>query len=172
MRADDPAGDGIGTQRYPRWMRCPECGFESSRVIDSRPSEEGGAIRRRRECESCAVRFTTYERIEAARRVRKRSGIVEPFSSAKLAGGLRAALAERPVPETAIEDIVATIQSALFVGSAPIESSAIGSMVMEHLKALDAVAYLRFASVYEDFEGAEDFEQALADLGEPVEFVD
>ena len=159
-------------QGYPDRMRCPECGFESSRVIDSRPSEEGASIRRRRECEDCAFRFTTYERSESARRVRKRSGRIEPFDTTKLTAGLRAALAERPVPEDAIDEIVTRIQSVVFAGFGPIESSAIGSMVLEGLKELDTVAYLRFASVYEDFEGAEDFEQALAELGEPVELAD
>ena len=161
-----------GGQRYPRWMRCPECGFDSSRVIDSRPSEEGVAIRRRRECESCSARFTTYERTEVTRRVRKRTGVIEPFDTSKLTAGLRAALAERPVPETAIDDIVGAIETRLFIGAAPVESSAIGAVVVEHLKDLDTVAYLRFASVYEEFEGAQDFEQALAELGETVDLAD
>jgi transcriptional repressor NrdR len=153
-------------------MRCPECGFDSSRVVDSRPSEEGVAIRRRRECESCSARFTTYERTEVNRRVRKRNGSVEPFDTAKLTAGLRSALAERPVPETAMDDIVSSVMGRLFVGSVPVESSAIGNVVLEHLKELDTVAYLRFASVYEEFEGAEDFEQALAELGEKIELAD
>ena len=153
-------------------MRCPECGFDSSRVVDSRPSEEGVAIRRRRECESCSARFTTYERTEVNRRVRKRNGSVEPFDTAKLTAGLRSALAERPVPETAMDDIVSSVMTRLFIGSAPVESSAIGNVVLEHLKELDTVAYLRFASVYEEFEGAEDFEQALAELGEKIELAD
>jgi transcriptional repressor NrdR len=106
------------------------------------------------------------------RRVRKRTGVVEPFDASKLAAGLRAALAERPVPETAIGDIVAAIERRLFTGAAPVESSAIGTVVVEHLKELDTVAYLRFASVYEEFEGAEDFEQALAELGETVDLAD
>lgn len=153
-------------------MRCPECGFESSRVVDSRPSEEGVAIRRRRECESCSARFTTYERTEVNRRVRKRNGSVEPFDETKLTAGLRSALAERPVPDTAIGDIVSSVMTRLFVGSTPVESSAIGNVVLEHLKEFDTVAYLRFASVYEEFEGAEDFEQALAELGEKIELAD
>jgi transcriptional repressor NrdR len=153
-------------------MRCPECGFDSSRVIDSRPSEEGVSIRRRRECESCAFRFTTYERTEAVRRVRKRSGRLEPFDSAKLSAGLRSALAERPVPENAIDDLVTRVEAVVFAGAGPIESSTIGALVLEGLKELDTVAYLRFASVYEDFEGAEDFEQALAGLGETIDLAD
>lgn len=161
-----------GGQLYSREMRCPECGFDSSRVIDSRPSEEGVAIRRRRECESCSVRFTTYERIEISRRVRKRNGVIEPFDASKLTAGLRAALAERPVPDTAIDEIVRAIEARLFSGSVPVESSAIGAVVLEQLKEIDTVAYLRFASVYEDFEGAEDFEHALAELGEAIEVTD
>ncbi len=106
------------------------------------------------------------------RRVRKRNGFIEPFDSSKLMAGLRSALAERPVPETAIDDIVSTVMDRLFVGSAPVESSAIGTVVLEHLKELDPVAYLRFASVYEEFEGAEDFEQALAELGDKIELAD
>lgn len=153
-------------------MRCPECGFDSSRVIDSRPSEEGVAIRRRRECESCAFRFTTYERSEVARRVRKRSGRLEPFDTAKLSAGLRSALAERPVPGHAVDDIVTKVESTVFAAVGPIESSTIGALVLEGLKELDTVAYLRFASVYEDFEGAKDFEQALAELGETVDLAD
>jgi transcriptional repressor NrdR len=129
-------------------------------------------IRRRRECESCSARFTTYERTEAIRRVRKRNGSVEPFDTSKLTAGLQSALAERPVPDTAMDDIVSTVTSRLFVGSTPVESSAIGTVVLEHLKDLDTVAYLRFASVYEEFEGAEDFEQALAELGEQIELAD
>ena len=130
------------------------------------------AIRRRRECESCSARFTTYERTEVTRRVRKRSGTIEPFDTAKLTAGLRSALAERPVPETAIDDIVSSVIDRLFIGSAPVESSAIGNVVLEHLKELDTVAYLRFASVYEEFEGAEDFEHALAELGEKIDLAD
>jgi transcriptional repressor NrdR len=141
-------------------------------VVDSRPSEEGVVIRRRRECEACSARFTTYERIEVTRRVRKRNGSVEPFDTAKLTAGLRSALAERPVPETAMDDIVSSVMDRLFNGSASVESSAIGTVVLEHLKELDTVAYLRFASVYEEFEGAEDFEQALAELGERIELAD
>lgn len=167
--------------RSQRWqvtsgsVHCPECGFESSRVVDSRPSEEGVAIRRRRECESCSVRFTTYERTDAVRRVRKRSGRLEPFSAAKLRVGLRSALADRPIAEATINDIVESIEvstMAAGAGSGPIESSEIGSMVLRALKDLDTVAYLRFASVYEDFEGAKDFEQALAELGDTAELAE
>lgn len=149
-------------------MRCPECGHESSRVVDSRPVDEGAAIRRRRQCESCTIRFTTYERMEV-RRVKKRSGALQPFDSSKLRAGLESALADRPVPPAGIDDIVDAIEASVLVGSGPIESSEIGGLVLQHLKELDAVAYLRFASVYEDFEGAEDFEQALAELGERVD---
>lgn len=110
--------------------------------------------------------------MESVRRVRKRSGRLESFDAAKLNAGLRAALAERPIAESAIDDIVSHIEAAVGAGSGPIDSSDIGSMVKDHLRDLDTVAYLRFASVYEDFVGAEDFEQALAELGETVEVSD
>ena len=158
--------------RYHRRMRCPDCGFESSHVVDSRPSEEGSAIRRRRECERCSFRFTTYERTDHARRVRKRNGQVERFDAAKLTAGLRAALAERPVTDVMISDVVRAIETRVLAGTGHIESATIGAMVMDQLRDVDTVGYLRFASVYEDFEGVEDFEQALADLGDPVEVAD
>lgn len=153
-------------------MRCPECGHESSRVVDSRPADDGAAIRRRRQCESCEGRFTTYERMESVRKVRKRSGFLQPFDPSKLRAGLESALADRPVSQPGIDDLVESIEATVLAGSGPIASSEIGSLVLRHLKELDAVAYLRFASVYEDFEGAEDFEQALADLGERVDVSD
>lgn len=153
-------------------MRCPECGFESSRVVDSRPSEEGSAIRRRRECDDCGSRFTTYERTDTARKVRKRSGRIEQFSVIKLRAGLNSALADRTVSEGVVDEIIESVEAFNRAGSGLIESSEIGSIVMRHLKEIDTVAYLRFASVYEDFEGAEDFEQALAQLGDKVDVAD
>lgn len=162
----------MGAHRYHRRVRCPDCGFESSHVVDSRPSEEGVSIRRRRECEECSFRFTTYERADHARRVRKRNGQTERFDPAKLTSGLRAALAERPVTDATISQVVHSIESEVLSGVGVIDSAVIGSMVMNQLRDVDTVGYLRFASVYEDFEGVADFEQALADLGEPVEVGD
>ena len=103
------------------------------------------------------------------RKVKKRSGVLQPFDSSKLRAGLESALADRPVPPAGIDEIVDDIEATVLVGSGPIDSSEIGGLVLQHLKELDTVAYLRFASVYEDFEGAEDFEQALEELGERVD---
>ncbi len=151
-----------------RGMRCPECDEVDTRVIDSRPAEGGHAIRRRRVCERCDARFTTYERTVSARLVRKRSGRLEPFDSGKLRRGVESALADRPVAPSAIDDLVESIEGVVTDAVAPVESDEIGRLVLEGLRALDEVAYLRFASVYRDFQGASDFEQALADLGEQV----
>lgn len=120
----------------------------------------------------CSFRFTTYERTDHARRVRKRNGQIERFDATKLTAGLRAALAERPVTDATISEVVHNIETTVLTGTGPIDSAEIGSMVMDQLRDVDTVGYLRFASVYEDFEGVEDFEQALADLGEPVEVGD
>lgn len=146
-------------------MLCPSCGVSDTRVIDSRPAEGGRAIRRRRECESCGHRFTSYERLEPQLLVRKRSGRVEPFSTTKLASGLSAALAERPVTGSDVEELVAEIEDTVRAsGTQPISSEEIGHHVLERLRTLDEVAYLRFASVYKDFQGAADFEKEMAEL--------
>ena len=110
--------------------------------------------------------------MESVRKVRKRSGALQPFDSAKLRAGLESALADRPVSQLGIDDLVESIERSVLTGSGPIESSEIGTQVLQSLKELDTVAYLRFASVYEDFEGAEDFEQALAELGDRVDVSD
>ncbi len=145
-------------------MRCPFCDNDDTRVIDSRPAESGSAIRRRRTCEECSQRFTTYERAEARLMVRKRSGELEPFQPDKLRRGLESALADRPVPEGAVdamlEDILKTARAEFPV----VESDVIGRGVLSALRATDEVAYLRFASVYKDFQGARDFEREMAEL--------
>ncbi len=110
--------------------------------------------------------------MESVRKVRKRSGELQPFDSSKLRAGLESALADRPVSQLGIDDLVDSIERSVLSGSGPIESSEIGTHVLQRLKELDTVAYLRFASVYEDFEGAADFEQALAELGDRVEVSD
>ncbi len=145
-------------------MRCPLCGADDTRVVDSRPAESGHAIRRRRECESCGDRFTTYERTEAAIQVRKRSGRVEPFMPEKLRRGIESALADRPVSDRRRLDIVQSIEHALRALGSPVGSDDIGRLVLEHLRAVDEVAYLRFASVYKEFQGARDFEKEMASL--------
>ena len=139
-----------------------------TRVIDSRPAENGHAIRRRRLCEACDSRFTTYERPALVCMIRKRGGTIEPFSSSKLRGGVEAALADRPVPTAVVEELLNGIEAEVLALRSPVESDDVGRMVLDGLRELDEVAYLRFASVYREFQGAEDFEQALADLGDQV----
>jgi len=146
-------------------MRCPTCGASDNHVVDSRPAEDGRAIRRRRECESCEDRFTTYERLEPQLMVRKRNGRLEAFSSTKLTSGVSAALADRPVSGSQVEALVAEVEDSLrSSGGSQVTSEQIGHQVLEQLKGLDEVAYLRFASVYKEFKGAADFEKELAEL--------
>ncbi|MCI0425830.1 MAG: transcriptional regulator NrdR [Actinobacteria bacterium] len=135
------------------------------RVIDSRPAEAGRAIRRRRECESCGHRFTSYERVEPQLMVRKRNGRLEAFSATKLATGLSAALADRPVSGSDVEALVVDLEDTMrATGVRQVTSEEIGRLVLERLKNLDEVAYLRFASVYKGFQDAADFEKEMAEL--------
>ena len=140
-------------------MRCPKCGSIEDRVVDSRASREGATIRRRRECTSCGHRFTTYEEVEREGLfVLKRDGRREEFSREKLFSGLKKACQKRPVPQKAIEDLVENIAEAVnnkFESEVPAEF--IGKMVMDGLRELDDVAYVRFASVYRRFQEATDF---------------
>lgn len=147
-------------------MHCAFCGAESTRVVDSRSAEGGGSVRRRRRCEACGSRFTTYERVEALVTVRKRDGSLEPFDSGKVRSGLERALADRPLQAGAIDGVVRKVEA--FAGSErrEIESQDIGRIVLDALRDLDEVAYLRFASVYKDFQGASDFEREMASLDE------
>ncbi|HEY7470469.1 MAG TPA: transcriptional regulator NrdR [Acidimicrobiia bacterium] len=145
-------------------MLCPICGAPSTRVIDSRPAETGQAIRRRRQCEDCSQRFTTYERVEPQLIVRKRNGRLEPFSAAKLAAGISAALADRPISGSAIERLVEEVEGSLRSQGAQVSSEDIGLEVLERLRSLDEVGYLRFASVYKEFQDAADFEKEVAAL--------
>lgn len=133
-------------------------------MVDSRPADEGRAIRRRRECEGCQNRFTTYERLEHQLMVRKRNGRLEAFSSTKLTAGVSAALADRPVSGSQVEALVTEVGESLRTGGAQVTSEQIGHEVLERLRGLDEVAYLRFASVYKEFEGVADFEKELAEL--------
>jgi len=146
-------------------MECPFCDAEDTRVVDSRPAEGGAAIRRRRECPECGNRFTTYERREATVVVRKRDGTLEPFITAKVLAGLHAAVADRVVPPGVLEDVVAEIETTAR-DRMEISSADIGVMVMAHLRNIDEVAYLRFASVHKDFADTADFERELAALEE------
>ena len=146
-------------------MLCPSCGTPDTRVIDSRPAEGGRAIRRRRECEGCGHRFTSYERLEPQLMVRKRNGRLEAFSATKLATGLSAALADRPVSGSDVETLVAEIEDSIrAAGARQVTSDEIGRKALERLKTLDEVAYLRFASVYKGFQDAADFEREMAEL--------
>jgi transcriptional repressor NrdR len=138
-------------------MRCPQCGDRESRVVDSRDLEDQATIRRRRECAGCGARFTTYERIEAARLiVAKRDGSREEFDRDKVLAGLRKALTRRPVPEDAAERAADEIEAALrAAGVSEVPSSRIGELSMERLRGIDQIAYIRFASVYQSFEDLE-----------------
>lgn len=138
-------------------MQCPYCGYSDSHVIDTRDAGDG--IRRRRECLQCGLRYTTYERVQTtALMVLKRDTRREEYNHQKLLNSIRVACAKRPLPTGAIERIVADVEEQLQgLGRADIPSSAIGEMVMERLRKLDRVAYIRFASVYRDFEDLETF---------------
>ena len=141
-------------------MRCPFCGHDDSQVKDSRPTEDNSAIRRRRQCEGCGGRFTTFERIQLRELlVIKSEGKREPFDREKLERSLSVACRKRPVDNTQIEKLASAIQRQLETfGESEIETKRIGEFVMDGLKALDSVAYIRFASVYKDFNEAKDFE--------------
>ena len=149
---------------YAGAMLCPTCGSDETRVIDSRPAEGGESIRRRRHCEACQNRFTTYERTEPQLMVRKRDGHLEPFSAAKLVSGMSASLADRSISGSAVEELAAEVEATLRKLGPQVRSDDIGREVLERLKALDEVAYLRFASVYKDFKDAADFEKEVAAL--------
>ena len=149
-------------------MRCPFCAHENSQVKDSRPSEDGASIRRRRQCEDCGARFTTFERVQLRDLTVVKSGNRrEPFDRAKLERSIAIACRKRPVPPERIDKLASSIQRQVETsGENEIESSRIGGMVMDGLKALDPVAYIRFASVYKDFREARDFEEFAGTVSE------
>src|SRR6202012_2415153 len=147
-------------------MKCPYCGFSQDRVVDSRESKDADSIRRRRECEGCNKRFTTYERIdEIPYMVVKKDGRREKFDRQKILGGLLHACQKRPVSGLALERIVDETE-AYFVDPAERErsTSEIGELIMPRLKEIDTVAYIRFASVYRDFKDVREFKAELEDL--------
>jgi transcriptional repressor NrdR len=151
-------------------MRCPFCGHEDSQVKDSRPTDDNAAIRRRRQCEACGARFTTFERIQLREMtVLKSEGRKEMFEREKLERSVTIACRKRPIEPTQIDRVVTGIQRQLeTLGESEIQSSKIGALVMDALKGLDSVAYIRFASVYKDFAEAKDFEDfagAVKDAG-------
>ncbi|MGB9006282.1 MAG: transcriptional regulator NrdR [Candidatus Aminicenantales bacterium] len=147
-------------------MKCPYCDHQESKVIDSRESKKGLSIRRRRECLACRRRFTTYEKIEEIPyMVVKKDGSRQPFDSQKLLRGLLKACEKRPIPVKKVEEIVEEIEAKLHErADKEIRSSEIGQYVMERLKELDKVAYVRFASVYREFRDVSEFKRELETL--------
>jgi len=148
-------------------MRCPKCGCQDDKVIDSRASREGATIRRRRECLKCGYRFTTYEEIERAGLfVVKRDGRREEFSKGKLLSGIKKACQKRPISPKAIEDLVERIENEVTDKyEREVPGEVIGKLVMDSLRQLDQVAYVRFASVYRRFQEATDFVHEVKKLG-------
>ena len=147
-------------------MRCPSCGSLDTQVKDSRPTEDSAAIRRRRVCLTCNFRFTTFERVQLRELiVIKRNGRRVPFDRDKLMRSLSIALRKRPVEAERVEELVSGIVRELeSLGESEVSSEVVGETVMEHLRNLDDVAYVRFASVYRNFREPKDFENALAEL--------
>lgn len=147
-------------------MKCPYCGFEENRVIDSRASKDGQSVRRRRECLQCKKRFTTYEYVEKTPLlVIKRDGRREPYTRDKLIEGIRTACRKRPVSNEIINRIIEDVERKLFAKeSDEVESKVIGEIVMEHLKEVDEISYVRFASVYRQFKDMNEFIDELNSL--------
>jgi len=141
-------------------VKCPFCSHDDSQVKDSRPTEDGAAIRRRRQCEGCGARFTTFERIQLRElTIVKGDGRREPFAREKLDRSIAIACRKRPIEAIRVERLVSAIQRQIETsGESEIAAKRVGEMVMDGLKALDSVAYIRFASVYKDFAEAKDFE--------------
>ena len=147
-------------------MRCPECDATENRVVDTRPSRGGRAVRRRRECSVCGTRFTTYEYIEErTAQVLKRSGAVEDFDRDKLLASVKVACAKRPVSLSDMEALVEAIEDELSrTATVEIPSVQLGALVMERLRPLDRVAYVRFASVYRNFQDAGEFQEFVDEM--------
>lgn len=149
-------------------MRCPFCGDQDSQVKDSRSSEDGAAIRRRRQCEGCGARFTTFERVQLRDlTVIKKDGGREPFDRSKLARAIGFACRKRDIQAERIERLVSGIQRQLETRGDEVSTADIGEAVMAGLKTLDHVAYIRFASIYRDFSEAADFAEIAEEVGEP-----
>jgi transcriptional repressor NrdR len=148
-------------------MRCPFCGHDETQVKDSRPTEDGSAIRRRRFCPACGSRFTTFERVQLRElTIVKKGGVKQPFDREKIMRSITLALRKRPVEPERIERIVNGIVRRLeSLGESEIPSHVVGEMVMDALASLDPVAYVRFASVYKNFREAKDFEDFVGKLG-------
>ncbi|MBN1851876.1 MAG: transcriptional repressor NrdR [Pirellulales bacterium] len=143
-------------------MKCPYCGMDNDRVIDSRASQDGRAIRRRRQCARCDRRFTSYEIIEEpSLKVIKKGGARVPYVREKIKQGIERACWKRPISTQQIESIVESIENAIYTTFSEVESQRIGDMVLEHLRELDHVAFVRFASVYRKFDNLNDFVDTL-----------
>ena len=151
-------------------MKCPFCKEADTAVIDSRLSDDGDSVRRRRECQSCAKRFTTYERVEMSMPlVVKSNGYRTSFDRNKMRTGFMRALHKRPVPAEQVEDAMNRVeQRILSLGEREIKSRVVGELVMRELKKMDDVAYIRFASVYEDFQRVDDFRDAILQVKRPA----
>ncbi len=151
-------------------MKCPFCNCSDTQVVDSRVSEEGESIRRRRRCTECEKRFTTYETVELRMpQMVKSNGNREEFNEDKLRTGFLRALHRRPVPINLVEDAISRIvQKLLSLGEREVQSRRVGEMVMKELYKLDKVAYIRFASVYKDFQDVDDFRDAIKEVQKPA----
>ena len=146
-------------------MRCPWCGHEDDKVVDSRPTEQGAAIRRRRQCLSCKRRYTTFERVEElGLLVVKRDGTTEPYLREKIIAGISKAIVNRPVTEEQVLRVVDRVEVRLRRKGPQVPSEQVGLEILSQLAKLDQVAYMRFASVYKDFQGITDFEKELGAL--------
>jgi len=152
-------------RQYRDHVRCPYCQADDDKVVDSRPADDGGAVRRRRECLACGRRYTTQERVvELPLMVVKRSGVKEPFERAKLLGGIERAVAGSAVSPVAVATLASEIEEEARAAGPEVTSERLGVGVLERLRVLDPVSYLRFASVYKGFEAAADFEREAAEL--------
>jgi transcriptional repressor NrdR len=152
-------------QGYRDQMRCPYCQADDDKVVDSRPAEFGGSIRRRRECVSCGRRFTTHERVvELPLMVVKRAGVKEPFEREKLLAGIERAVAGSAVAPSAVSALATEIEEEVRAEGPEVTTERLGFAVLERLRVLDEVSYVRFASVYKGFEAAADFEREVGEL--------
>jgi transcriptional repressor NrdR len=146
-------------------VRCPYCQADDDKVVDSRPADEGASVRRRRECVACGRRFTTHERVvELPLMVVKRSGLKEPFERAKLVGGVERAVAGSAMGEAEVAAMGADIEEEARAAGPEVSSDWLGLAVLERLRVLDEVSYVRFASVYKGFEAVADFEREVVEL--------
>lgn len=163
MRSHPIAAVHPTVDRYVGTMRCPGCGALRDKVVDSRQTDDGTSIRRRRQCETCGRRFTTFERLEEVPlQVRKRSGDSEPFDASKIAAGVSAACKSRPVEPGQIATLVAEVEDAMRVLGKDVASDDVGLAVLTRLRYLDEVAAVRFASVYKGFDTISDFEKEIS----------